>query len=50
MSKTDPPNPHSDEEIQRRIRQIHLLAKRLPWIVVITVLIAAIVSIIQAFL
>jgi hypothetical protein len=50
MKKTHPPNYKITDEEKRHINQIHLLAKRLPWIVVATVTLAAIIIIIQAFL
>jgi hypothetical protein len=47
--KKQEPNKE-DENVQRQVRLIHRLANRLPWIVVIVVLLAVITTIIQIYL
>lgn len=39
----------SEEEVKRQIQLIHRLARRLPWIVVFFVALAAIVTMIEVF-
>jgi hypothetical protein len=50
MAKKEHPAEKEPKEGQRHVEQIHLLAKRLPWLVVAIVALSALIFILQAFL
>jgi|688.fasta_scaffold19610_2 hypothetical protein len=44
------PEKEDKNDVERQIRMIHRLAVRLPWLVVIVVVLVAILTLIEAFL